>query len=68
MIARTKELFKGLVEQQILQLSRDMADGKPLSDGQQQAIATHALALQVGEVAAALGRIYMSLEARKDKA
>lgn len=67
MNTKTKDVLKELVERQVLQLAREMQSGKPLTDGQHQAIAMHALSVQVGEAAAALGRIYMALETRKDK-
>lgn len=65
MNSKVKDLFRKLEDQQIESMGRQVQTGIALTDAQQQAIAIHALALQVGEVASALGRIYMTLETKK---
>ena len=67
MNTKTKDAVRYLTEQHVASITLAAQNGSTLSDGQHIAIATHALAFQMYEVAAALGRIYMTLE-RRDSA
>lgn len=62
MTAKTKDMIKQLSAIQLEHAAQEVSLGAAMTDGQHIAVAIHALALQVGEVASALGRIYMSLE------
>ncbi len=64
MNTKTKDLLKGIIEQHVALMARDAQHGTP-TDAQMVAAALHGLSLQVGEIASALGRIYMALEGTK---
>lgn len=62
MNSKTKEALRMLVDQHISYLATAARKNAELTDGQHMTIALHALAYQMSETAAALGRIYMALE------
>lgn len=64
MNTKLKDVLKGTVEQHVVQMATAVQNDTT-TDGQLVAAAIHTLALQVGEAAAALGRIYMALEGTK---
>lgn len=62
MNSKTKDTLRALVEQHIAYLAQTARSGTEFTDGEHTAVAMHALAFQMSEAAAALGRIYMALE------